>query len=92
MNKQAKVKAVQERERYWRYPIGQKSVDVWHYITGKYKGMYKVCCSTYPELGGMFYEREKALQRAQHIVSYHYRQLELPLDVNGVELNSSKRV
>lgn len=92
MNKQAKVKALQERERECRYPIGRKSVVVWHYITGKYKSMYQVCCSIYPELGGMFYEREKALQRAQNIVSYHNRQLELPLDVNGVELNSSKKV
>lgn len=37
-------------------------------------------------------EREKALHRAQRIVSYHNRQLELPLNAEGVKLNSSERV
>lgn len=92
MTKQVKAKAIQERERECRYPLGRKSVVVWHYISGKYNMMYQVCCSIYPELGGMFREREKALQRAQNIVSYHNRQLELQLDAEGVELNNSKRV
>lgn len=92
MTEQVKVKLPKERERECRYPIGKKSVVVWHYIRGKYMHMYQVNCSLYPDLGGLFFEREKALQRAQRIVSYHNRQLELPLGPEGVELNSSKRV
>ena len=92
MKKQAKVKAIPERERVCRYPVGKKSVVVWYYIRGKYIRMYQVNCALYPDLGGLFFDREKAMQRAQHIVSYHNRQLELPLNVSDVELNSSKRV
>lgn len=92
MKKEAKVKAPQTRERECRYPVGRKYVEVWHYIRGQYMGMYQVCCSLYPELGGMFSERERALKRAERIVSYHNRQLELPLDAAGVKLNAGKRV
>lgn len=66
-----------ERERDTRYPIGRKFVVVWRYLRGQYAGMYQVCCSLYPQLGGLYQEREKALQRAQRIVSFHNRQLEI---------------
>lgn len=92
MTKQVKAKAFQERERECRYPLGRKSVVVWHYIKGKYMHMYQVNCSLYPDLGGLFFEREKALHRAQRIVSYHNRQLELPLGQEGVELNTSEQL
>ena len=92
MKKEVKVKTLPERERDCRYPVGRKYVVVWHYVRGKYTGMYQVCCSLYPELGGVFYEREKALNRAERIVSYHLRQLELQFDAACVEFNEGKRV
>ena len=92
MKKKVLVEALPERERECRYPVGRKYVVVWHYVRGKFTGMYQVCCSLYPELGGMFCERERALKRGERIVSYHNRQLELPLDAAGVKLNEEKRV
>lgn len=92
MAKQVKVKALKERERECRFPLGRKSVVVWHYISGPYTAMYQVCCSVYPESGGMFFEREKAIQRAHNIVNFHNRQLELQLDAEDVEPNNSKKL
>lgn len=92
MTKQVKVKALQVRKRECRFPLGRKSVVVWHYISGRYKMMYQVCCSLYPEFGGMFFEREKAIQRAHAIVSFYYRQLELTWGDEDVKYNNSKKL
>lgn len=77
MKKKSKGFKTPERERDTRYPIGRKFVVVWKYLRGPYAGMFQVNCSLYPHLGGLYFEREKALQRAQRIVSFHNRQLEI---------------
>ena len=92
MNERVRVKAIRERERVCRYPVGRRSVVVWHYINGPLDGLYLVNCSLYPDLGGMFFELEKATLRAQRIVSYHCRQLKLQFPISDDKLNSSKRV
>lgn len=72
-----KVLRQKTRERVISYPVGNKSVCVWLYLAGEYRGMYWVSCSLYPELGGLFLEQAKAIQRVERIVSYHNRQLGL---------------
>lgn len=71
-----KVLRPKTRECVISYPVGNKKVCVWLYLAGEYRGIYWVSCSLYPELGGLFFEYAKAMQRAEKIVLYHNRQLE----------------
>lgn len=77
MRKTSKTAEVGARKRVKHYQVGSKKVIVWHYLRGCLKGMYSVTCALYPELNKLCQTEEQAIARAENIVSFHNRQLEL---------------
>lgn len=77
MRKSRRVATLGRRERVKTYQVGKKKIVVWKYADGPLMGWYYVSCVLYPELAKLFQTEELALQRAERIVSFHNRQLEL---------------
>ena len=77
MRKTSKTAGLRNRERVKTYQVGRKKVIVWHYLNGRLHGLYRVTCGLYPELNKLCQTEEQAKKRAENIVSFHNRQLEL---------------
>lgn len=77
MSKTNKTVELGNRERVKAYPVGRKKAIVWRYVTGHLNGMYYVSCSLYPEFNKVFQTEDEATKRAENIVSFHNRQLEM---------------
>ncbi|MBQ2659710.1 hypothetical protein IJF85_01905, partial [Candidatus Saccharibacteria bacterium] len=65
------------REKVRTYQVGNKQVIIWRYVDGPLMGWYSVTRGLYPEFAKLFQTEESAIKRAEDIVSFHNRQLEL---------------
>ena len=77
MRKSRRTATIGCREMVKTYQVGKKRVVVWKYADGPLMGWYFVTCALYPEFAKLFQTEELAIQRAEHIVSFHNRQLEM---------------
>lgn len=77
MKKSNKTVALGNREKVKAYQVGRKKVTVWRYVTGRLNGMYYVSCALYPEFNKIYQTEDDATKRAENVVSFHNRQLEL---------------
>lgn len=77
MSKLSKTVTLGNREKVKTYQVRRKKAIVWMYVTGPFKGMYYVSCSLYPEFNKLYQTEELATKRAENIVSFHNRQLEM---------------
>ena len=77
MRKSRRTATLGSRERVKTYQVGKKKVIIWKYASGPLMGWYFVTCALYPEFTKLFQTEELAIQRAERIVSFHNRQLEL---------------
>lgn len=71
------LNALGEKERKLVLPLGRKRIMVYEFVTGKAIGLGMVQCSLYPNLGGVFPNLEKAIERAHRIKNFHERQLDI---------------
>lgn len=85
MAKKNALNALGEKERKLVLLLGRKKVMVYTIVSGKGLGMGVVQCSLYPDLGGVFYDTEKAIERAHRIKSFHERQLDIVFEEQGKE-------
>lgn len=85
MKKKNSLNALGEKERRLVLTIGRKRVVVYEVVKGLGKGMGIVQCSLYPDLGGIFPNSERALDRANKIRKFHERQLEIMFVEEGKE-------
>lgn len=77
MNKSSKTVALGNRKRVKAYQVGRKKVIIWMYVTGHLNGLYYVSSSLYPEFNKLYQTEDEAIKRAENIVSFHNRQLEM---------------
>ena len=77
MTRKNALNALGEKERSYVLSLGRKKVIVYHIKSGKGVGLGIVQCSLYPNLGGVFPDLEKAIDRANRIRSFHERQLDI---------------
>ena len=77
MKKSSKAAALGSRARVKAYQVGRKKVIVWRYTDGRLNGFYYVSCSLYPEFNVLCATEDVAIRRAENIVSFHNRQLEI---------------
>ena len=77
MKKKNTLNALGIRESRLVLTIGRKRVVVYEIIAGKGEGMSIVQCSLYPNLGGIFPNIDRAIDRAYKIKSFHERQMSI---------------
>lgn len=77
MKKLRKAAALGSRARVKDYQVGRKKVIVWRYTDGRLNGLYYVSCSLYPEFNILCTTEDDAIRRAENIISFHKRQLEI---------------
>lgn len=85
MKRKNELNALGEKERKLVLPIGRKRIMVYVVTTGKGAGLGIVQCSMYPNLGGVFPNLEKAVERAHRIKSFHERQMDIVFQEQGEE-------
>lgn len=77
MKKSSRRATLGSREKVKTYQVGNKKVIIWRYADGPLMGWYYVSCSLYQEFAKLYQTEEAAIKRAENIVSFHNRQLEL---------------
>lgn len=77
MKKSCRTVTLGRRERVKTYQVGRKKAIIWKYAEGPMCGWYYVTCVLYPEFCKLYQTEELAIQRAERIVSFHNRQLEM---------------
>lgn len=77
MSKLSKTAAVGNRVRMKAYKVEKNQVIIWQYVKGDLNGMYYVSCPLYPEFNKLYRREDLAIKRAENIVNFHCRQLEI---------------
>lgn len=80
------LNALGEKERKLILPLGRKRIIVYVVVSGLGEGIGIVQCSLYPNLGGIFTNLEKAIERANKIKSFHERQLDIKFEQQEKEV------